>query len=134
MQIGGRPARQAPPHQGRNPVRDALWKRKPVQHIPHIVGYVVKLPEPAYKSSRSPVDPPQLLHPNPRETNEEGTAIIKAAEHKGMNSGTDPGRQQHSWLCVVSKDMMGVYGHGRRSDVLEESCCCTCNAPRGHAS
>src|SRR6218665_445436 len=47
-------------------VRDALWEWKPVQHIPHRVGYVVKLPEPANKSSRSPLDPPQLLHPNPR--------------------------------------------------------------------
>ena len=65
-QIGGRPARQAPPHQGRNSVRDALWEWKPAQHIPNIVGYVVKHPEPASKSSRSSVDPPQLLHPNPR--------------------------------------------------------------------
>src|SRR6218665_81804 len=73
--------------QGRDPVRDALWKRKPVQYIPHILGYVVKLPEPANKSSRSLVDPPQLLHPNPRETNEEGTAIIKAAEHGAVCIG-----------------------------------------------
>ena len=27
--IGGRPARQAPPHQGRDPARDALWEWKP---------------------------------------------------------------------------------------------------------
>ena len=58
-----------------------------MQHIPYIVGYVIKLPEPANKSSRSPVDPPRLLHPNPRVTNEDGTAIIKAAEHKSMNRG-----------------------------------------------
>src|SRR6218665_1637044 len=85
--MGGRPALQAPPHQGRDPVKDALWEWKPVQHIPHIVGYVVKLPGPANKSSRSPMDPPQLLHLNPRETNEDGTAIIKAVEHKSMNKG-----------------------------------------------
>ena len=58
-----------------------------MQHIPHIVRYVVKLPEPANKSSRSPVGPPQLLHPNPWETNEDGTATIKAAELKSMNKG-----------------------------------------------
>jgi len=81
-----RPARQAPPHQWRNPVRDALWEWKPMQHIPHIVGYVVKLPEPANKSSRRPVDPPQLLHPNPRETSEDGTAIIKSAEQNQSES------------------------------------------------
>ena len=33
------------------------------------------------------MDPPQLIHPDPRETNEDGTAIIKAAEHKSMNIG-----------------------------------------------
>src|SRR6218665_4063597 len=54
---------------------------------PHILGYVVKLPEPINKSSRSPVDPPQLLHPNPRKTSENGTAIIKAGEHKSVNKG-----------------------------------------------
>src|SRR6218665_3801515 len=87
-QIGGRPARQTPPHQGRDPVKDALWEWKPVQHIRHILRYVVKLLEPINKSRRSPVDPPQLLHPNPQKTREDGTAIIvKAAEHKSMNKG-----------------------------------------------
>src|SRR6218665_2537219 len=61
--MGRRPARQAPPHQGRDPVRDAPWAWKPVQYIPHILGYVVKLSEPNNKSNRSLVDPPQLLHP-----------------------------------------------------------------------
>jgi len=40
---------------------------------------MVKLLEPANKSRRSPVNPPQLLYPNSRETNEDGTAIVKAA-------------------------------------------------------
>src|SRR6218665_3229519 len=52
-QIGGRPARQAPPHQGRDPVRDVLWEWKPVQYSPHILGYVVKLPEPTPPINRS---------------------------------------------------------------------------------
>src|SRR6218665_912221 len=51
-----------------------------------ILRYVVKLLKPANKSSCSPVDPPQLFHPNPRETSEDGTAIVKAAEHKNMNT------------------------------------------------
>ena len=67
-----------------------------MQHIPHIVEYVVKLPEPANKSSRSPVDPPQLLHPNSRETSEDGTAIIKAAEHKSMNRGDSSIKSQRA--------------------------------------
>src|SRR6218665_2637564 len=54
---------------------------------PAYSGICGQLPEPANKSSRSSVDPPQLLHPNPRETSEDGTAIIKAAEHKSMNKG-----------------------------------------------
>ncbi len=33
-QIGGRQAREAPPHQGRDPVLDALWEWRPV------VGFV----------------------------------------------------------------------------------------------
>jgi len=48
---------------------------------------VVKFLEPANKSRPSLVDPPQLLHPNPRETSEDGTAVIKAAEHKSMDKG-----------------------------------------------
>jgi len=56
-----------------------------MQHIPHIEGYVVKLPELANMSSRNPVNPPQLPQPNPRETSEDGTAIVKATEHKSMN-------------------------------------------------
>jgi len=43
--------------------------------------------ETAYKSRRSPMDPPKLLHPNPRETREDGTAIVRAAEYKSMNQG-----------------------------------------------
>jgi len=61
VQIGGRPARQAPPHQGCDSVWDVLCEWKPMQYIPQILGYVVKLFEPANKSCRSPVDPPQLL-------------------------------------------------------------------------
>src|SRR6218665_1728856 len=64
-----------------------MWEWKPMQYIPHILGYVVKLLEPANKSCRSPVNPPQLLHPNPRETSEDGTAMVKAAEYKSMNKG-----------------------------------------------
>ena len=67
-----------------------------MQYIPHILGYVVKLPEPANKSSRSPVDPPQLLHPNPRETSEDGTAIIKAAEHKSLDKGDSSIKSQRA--------------------------------------
>src|SRR6218665_848338 len=44
---------------------------------------------PKKKPTRSRVAPPQLLHPNPRETNEDGTAIVKAAEHKSMNKGNN---------------------------------------------
>jgi len=65
-----------------------------IPYIPHILEYVVILLEPANKSRRSPVNPPQLLHPNPRETSEDGTAIVKAAEYKSMNKG-DRLRQQH---------------------------------------
>src|SRR6218665_2545680 len=90
-QIGGSPARQAPPHQGRDPVRDALWEWKPVQYIPHILRYVVTLPEPTNKSSRSPVDPLSILHPNPRKTSE-----IKAAEYKSMNKGDNSIKSQRS--------------------------------------
>src|SRR6218665_3519 len=50
--------------------RCALGMEASATHPAYIVGYVVKLPEPANKSSRSPVDPPQLLHPNPRHTNQ----------------------------------------------------------------
>ena len=66
----------------RSCMRCAAWK--PVQYIPHILGYVVKLLETANKSHRSPVNPPQLLHPNPQETSEDGTAIVKVAEHKSL--------------------------------------------------
>ena len=52
-----------------------------------ILRYVVKPLVPANKSRRSLVDLPQLLHPNPRETNEDGIAIVKAAEYKSMNKG-----------------------------------------------
>jgi len=62
-------------------MRDVL----PVQYIPHILVYVVTLFEPTNKSRRSPVNPPQLLHPNAREASEDGTAIVKAAEYKSMN-------------------------------------------------
>jgi len=58
-----------------------------VQCITHILGYVVKPLERANKSRRSPVDPPQLLHPNPWETSEDGAAIVKAAEYKSMKKG-----------------------------------------------
>src|SRR6218665_2188334 len=51
------------------------------------IQYVVKLSEPTNTSSRTPVDPPQLLHPNPRKTSENGIAIIKAAEHKSADKG-----------------------------------------------
>src|SRR6218665_1064096 len=57
--IRGRPARQAPPHQGRDPVRDALWEWKPVQYIPHILGYVANfLKPPISRASASPSEPP----------------------------------------------------------------------------
>ena len=47
-QMGGRPAKQAPPHRGRDPLWDTctLWEWKPMQYIPHILGYVVKFLEP----------------------------------------------------------------------------------------
>jgi len=54
-QIRGCQARQSPPNQGRNPVWDALWEWKPVQYIPHISWYVIKLLEPANKLRCSPV-------------------------------------------------------------------------------
>jgi len=60
------------------------------------VGYVVKLPEPANKSSCNPVDPPQFLHPNLWETSEDGTAIIKVAEHKSMNKGDSSIKSQRA--------------------------------------
>ena len=74
------------------------------------VIYVVKLPEPANKSSRSPVDPPQLLHPNPRETNEDGTAIIKAIlrkqsywfpVHRLLSNSASPSLWLVRWLGMV---------------------------------
>jgi len=48
VQIGERPATQAPPHHECDPVRDELWECKPVQCglqicLPHILGYVVGL-------------------------------------------------------------------------------------------
>src|SRR6218665_3185155 len=67
-----------------------------LEPIPHILGYVVKLPEPANKSSRRPVDLPQLLHPNPWETCEDGTAIIKAAEHKSVDKGDSSIKSQRA--------------------------------------
>ena len=42
------------------------------------------------------MDPLQLLHPNPRETNEDGTAIIKEAEHKSMNKGESSIKSQRA--------------------------------------
>jgi len=45
-----------------------------IHPVAYILGYVVKLLEPANKSRRSPVDQPQLRHPNPQETNKNGTA------------------------------------------------------------
>jgi len=65
-------------------------------YIPHILGYVVKLLEPANKSRHSPVDPPQLRHPNSRETSEDGTAIVKATEHKSMNNGDSSIKSQRA--------------------------------------
>ena len=84
---GGTPTRQAPPHHGRDPGRDALWEWNPVQRISHVLGYGVKFSEPTNESCRSPVDPPQLLHPNLREISEDRSAMVKAAEHKCMNKG-----------------------------------------------
>jgi len=66
-----------------------------VQYISHILGYVVKLLEPANKSRRSPVNLPQL-HPNPRKTSEDGTATVKAAEHKSMNKGDSSIKSQRA--------------------------------------
>ena len=45
-----------------------------------------------------------------------------------------PGRPQNSWLSVVLKDMKGV-GISDAMVMAEdrERCCCTCNAPTGHA-
>ena len=57
-----------------------------MQYIPHILGYAAKLLEPANKSLSSPVNSPQLLNPNPQDTSEDGTEIVKAAEHKSMNN------------------------------------------------
>jgi len=58
-----------------------------VQYIPHILitlGYVVSLLELANESRRCPVVQTQLLHPNPWDASEEGTALVKATEHKCM--------------------------------------------------
>jgi len=52
--------------------------------------------KPVNESLRSPVNPPQLLHPNPWETSEDRTAIAKAAEHKSMNKGDKSNESQRA--------------------------------------
>jgi len=69
------------------------------------MGYVVKLLESANKSCRSTVNPLQPLHPNPRETSEDGTAIVKAAEYKSMNKGDSSVKSQRPSSASVDSSI-----------------------------
>jgi len=52
--------------------------------------------EPENKSRISPVDPPQLLHPKPRDISKDGTAEVKAAEYKSINKGDSSIKSQRA--------------------------------------
>lgn len=62
-----------------------MWEWKLVQCLQHILGYAVGLDKPANELSRSSVDPPKPLHPDPRYTSEDGTTSLKYAPGTSMN-------------------------------------------------
>ena len=58
-----------------------------MQHLPHILGNAIGLMEPANESRRNPVDPLQLLHPDPKKTNKDRRAVVEVTKHKSVDKG-----------------------------------------------
>ena len=58
-----------------------------MQYLSHILGNAIGFMEPANESRRNAVDPLQLLHPDPRETNKDRRAVVEATKHKSVDKG-----------------------------------------------